>query len=40
MQGKGILIWNDGTKYEGDFKQGKMQGNGIMILPNKDKYVG
>jgi len=34
------MYFADGAKYEGDFKNGKMEGNGIMILPSQDKYIG
>lgn len=30
-EGTGIYLWNDGSKYEGDFKQGLRSGQGIWI---------
>lgn len=30
-EGFGIYIWNDGSKYEGDFKQGLRSGKGIWV---------
>lgn len=39
VNGQGILTWTDGTKYEGEFKDEKMTGQGT--LTHKDyKYVG
>lgn len=31
MNGKGVLISKTGSKYEGDFKDGLMQGHGVMM---------
>ncbi len=38
--GPGIFAYPDGSKYEGDFAEGKFNGNGIFYFPNGDKYVG
>ena len=39
VNGQGILTWTDGTKYEGEFKDEKMTGQGTFT--HKDyKYVG
>ena len=37
MEGKGILIYPDGSKYEGDFLNGKKNGYGTFIW-NQNKY--
>lgn len=29
MHGTGVMLWPEGTRYEGEFKAGKMDGNGI-----------
>lgn len=29
MNGKGVLVWPDQSRYEGEFKNGKMEGHGI-----------
>ena len=38
--GLGILIWADGSKYQGQFYQGQMQGLGRMIQANGSVYQG
>lgn len=40
MEGRGIERWNDGRKYEGDFKNGKKDGEGTFEWPNANKYIG
>ena len=40
MEGKGIEIWADGKRYEGDFKGGKKDGQGTFEWPNGNKYIG
>ncbi len=40
MEGKGIETWEDGRKYEGDFKNGKKDGEGTFEWPNGNKYIG
>ena len=43
MEGKGKFEWFDGRKFEGIWKEDKMNGKGIYIWPNKDgerKYEG
>jgi hypothetical protein len=34
MHGRGVYIWKDGTKYEGNFLNGKIEGVGHYL--NKD----
>ena len=29
QHGKGIEIWNDGSSYDGDYKNGKKHGKGV-----------
>jgi hypothetical protein len=29
LNGKGVFTWSDGSKYEGDWKDGKRHGKGI-----------
>lgn len=38
--GKGILIWPDGSKYEGYFKNNKQHGRGRLIHSNGEIYEG
>ncbi len=35
-----IYIWSDGSKYEGEFKDGKPNGRGTLTFPDGKKYVG
>ena len=37
-EGKGILYWNSGKKYEGDFKKDERDGKGVLYWNNGDKY--
>lgn len=38
--GRGTVTYNDGSKYEGDFKDGKMNGEGTLTFVNGDSYKG
>ena len=38
--GNGILAFDDGGKYEGDFDSGKKHGNGKFTWPNGKIYDG
>lgn len=38
--GKGTYIWNDGTRYEGDFKNGFRNGKGIIVYKSGDTFSG
>ncbi len=38
--GRGVLIWPDGTRYEGQFLNGYQQGYGRLIEANQDFYEG
>lgn len=40
MEGRGIETWADGRKYEGDFKNGKKDGEGTFEWPNGIRYIG
>jgi hypothetical protein len=40
MEGKGVLIWPDESRYEGDFKGGKMEGKGTKHFANGNRYIG
>jgi len=31
MDGKGVMTWPDGSKYEGEFRSGKMDGDGTKV---------
>ena len=37
---EGILSYSDGENYEGDWKDGKYNGQGIYTYANGSKYVG
>lgn len=39
-QGRGTLIWQDGSCFEGHFKNNKAKGKGRMIHANGDVYEG
>ena len=38
--GKGILFFQDGERYEGEFKDDKPNGQGALTLPEGVKLVG
>ena len=38
-EGKGVLIYNNGDKYEGEWKKDKKEGEGVFIDRN-GKYEG
>ena len=40
MEGKGIFYYNDGARYEGDWKNGLREGKGIFYYKNGNKYEG
>ena len=40
MHGNGLLKWNDGRSYFGEFVEDKKHGFGIFIWPDGRKYVG
>lgn len=37
--GFGLYTWPDGTKYKGNFKQGRQHGHGAILLPSGAKDV-
>lgn len=48
INGQGIALYSDGSKYEGQFKEGKKHGQGTWTFPNggiieghfeKDKFI-
>ena len=39
-QGKGTLIWPDGSRYEGEFYNGHLQGEGTFTWPDGSSYKG
>ena len=39
-EGKGTLIYRDGTQYIGDFLKGKKDGKGELIKPDGSVYKG
>ena len=40
MHGRGKLSWVDGSLYEGEWKNDKMEGNGKIVNPNLNSYEG
>ena len=40
MEGKGIMTRPDQSKYEGEFKNGKMEGRGTKVWSSGNKFVG
>ena len=39
-EGRGVLVGKDGSRYEGEFKNGKQHGQGEMTYADGGKYVG
>jgi hypothetical protein len=40
VSGNGVMLYRDGEKYAGDFKEGKRQGHGILTAKNGKRYEG
>ena len=40
IDGRGVQIWNDGTRYEGMWVDGKQHGYGRIVYPEGESYVG
>ena len=40
VYGRGTYIWADGSRYEGDFVNGKRSGKGVFTWPGGDRYEG
>jgi hypothetical protein len=40
IHGKGVYTYPDGSKYIGEWKNGKMYGNGVYTYPDGSEYVG
>jgi len=40
MHGRGTMIWEDESKYQGEFKEGKIEGFGSRKFANGDSYTG
>ncbi len=40
LNGQGAFTWPDGTKYVGEFRDGKMDGQGTVTWPQGHKYTG
>lgn len=40
MNGTGVFEWNDNKRYEGEFKNNKMHGRGVMFYPNGQSAKG
>ena len=40
MHGKGLMIWPDHSRYEGEFKGGKIEGKGKKEFANDNRYIG
>ena len=38
--GKGVYTWKDGSSYEGDWKSGIKEGNGVFTNIMGDKIIG
>lgn len=38
--GFGWYMWPDGTKYKGNFAEGKRHGHGAVLMPSGAKYIG
>ena len=40
MHGQGVLTCKSGTRYEGEFKDDKMDGKGIYTWPSGNSFEG
>ena len=40
MEGKCVLSFANGNKYDGDFANNKREGKGVLVFANGDKYEG
>ena len=40
MNGNGIFVYKDGSKYDGEWKDGEKNGDGIWTSVDGFKYVG
>jgi len=40
MDGRGVKIWPDGSRYDGNWKDGIMTGHGRLIHIRGDVYTG
>ena len=40
MDGKGVMVWPDQSKYEGEFKNGKIEGKGKKEFSNGNRFIG
>ena len=40
MEGKGVMTWPDQSRYDGDFKEGRIEGKGTKQFANGNRYVG
>ena len=40
MEGRGVLTWKDGRKYEGNFKKDKKEGFGVFTFRDGRVYEG
>lgn len=40
MQGKGVYVWKDGRRYEGEYYANKKHGKGIYVYSDGSKYDG
>ncbi len=40
FQGLGIHVWDDGSRYEGNYKDGRRNGEGVFYYPKGAKYTG
>jgi len=40
MDGNGTYTWTNGSKYEGEWKEGKQDGQGTLTSPSGYKYEG
>lgn len=40
QDGQGVFLFEDGTRYVGDFKSGEINGYGVAVYPDSSKYLG
>ena len=38
--GRGVKVWADGSRYDGEFRDGKPHGRGVYVTTESDRYEG
>ena len=40
VQGRGVAVWANGDRYEGEYRDGKRHGRGVYVTANGGRYEG